>query len=77
MVREDQQYLVFKGNLIQVTQLSPISLFGQLSKSRNITLQTKMPIVKAMVFPVVMYGCELWTMEKAEHRRIDAFELWC
>ena len=46
-------------------------------KSRNITLPTKVRLVKAMVFPVVMYGCESWTMKKAEHRRIDAFELWC
>ena len=46
-------------------------------KSRNITLSTKVHLVKAMVFPVVMYGCESWTIKKAEHRRIDAFELWC
>ena len=46
-------------------------------KSRDITLPTKVHLVKAMVFPVVMYGCENWTMKKAEHRRIDAFELWC
>ena len=46
-------------------------------KSREITLPTKVPLVKAMVFPVVMYGCESWTMKKAECRRIDAFELWC
>ena len=46
-------------------------------KSRDITLPTKYPIVKAMVFPVVMYGCEIWTIKKAEHQRIDAFELWC
>ena len=46
-------------------------------KSRDITLPTKLHLVKAMVFPVVMYGCESWTMKKAEHRRIDAFELWC
>ena len=46
-------------------------------KSRDITYLTKVHIVKAMVFPVVMYGCESWTMKKAEHRRIDAFELWC
>ena len=44
--------------------------------SRDITLSTKVCLVKAMVFPVVMYGCESWTVEKAEHRRIDAFELW-
>ena len=46
-------------------------------KSRDITLSTKIHLVKAMVFPVVMYGCESWTTKKAEHRRIDAFELWC
>ena len=46
-------------------------------KSRDITLPTKVHLVKAMVFPVVMYGCEIWTVKKAEHKRIDAFELWC
>ena len=46
-------------------------------KSRDITLPTKVRLVKAMVFPLVMYGCESWTVNKAEHRRIDAFELWC
>ena len=46
-------------------------------KSRNITFPTKVCLVKAMVFPVVMYGCESWTMKKAECQRIDAFELWC
>ena len=46
-------------------------------KSRDITLPTKVCLVKAMVFPVLMYGCESWTVKKAEHRRIDAFELWC
>ena len=46
-------------------------------KSRDITLPTKVRLVKAMVFPVVMYGCEHWTLKKAEHRRIDAFDLWC
>ena len=46
-------------------------------KSRDITLPTKVCLVKAMAFPVVMYGCESWTMKKAEHWRIDAFELWC
>ena len=46
-------------------------------KSRDITLPTKVRLVKAMVFPVVMYGCESWSIKKAEHRRIDAFELWC
>ena len=46
-------------------------------KIRDITLPTKVHLVKAMVFPVVMYGCESWTVKKAKHRRIDAFELWC
>ena len=46
-------------------------------KRRDITLPTKVHLVKAMVFPVVMYGCESWTVNKAEHRKIDAFELWC
>ena len=46
-------------------------------KSRDITLPTKVRLVKAMVFPVVMYGCESWTVKKAERRRIDALELWC
>ena len=52
------------------------NLDGRL-KSRDITLPTKVHVVKAMVFPVVMYGCESWTLKKAECRRIDAFELWC
>ena len=46
-------------------------------KSRDITLPTKVSLVKAMVFPVIVYGCESWTLKKAEHQRIDAFELWC
>ena len=46
-------------------------------KNRDITLSTKVHLVKAMVFPAVMYGCESWTVKKAEHQRIDAFELWC
>ena len=48
-----------------------------LFKSKDITLPTKVGLVKAMVFPVIMYGCESWTVKKAQHRRIDAFELWC
>ena len=50
---------------------------GSILKSRDITLSTKVHLVKAMVFPVVIYGCESWTIKKAEHRRIYAFELWC
>ena len=50
---------------------------GSILKSRDNTLSTKVCLVKAMVFPVVIYGCESWTIKKAEHQRIDAFELWC
>ena len=50
---------------------------GSILKSRDITLPTNVCLVKAMIFPVVMYGCESWTMKKAEHQRIDAFKLWC
>ena len=51
--------------------------FDSISKSRDITLPIKVRLVKAMVFPVVIYGCEIWTINEAEHQRIDAFELWC
>ena len=54
-----------------------ITKLDSILKSRDITLPTKVHLVKAMVFPVVMYGCESWTIKKAEHQRIDAFELWC
>ena len=57
-------------------KLGIVNLDGIL-KSRDISLPTKVNLVKVMVFPVVMYGCESWTVKKAEHRRIDAFELWC
>ena len=50
---------------------------GSILKSRDITLLTKLCLIKAMVFPVVMYGCESWTIKKVEHQRIDAFALWC
>ena len=46
-------------------------------KSRDITLPTKAHLIKSMVFPIVMYGCDIWTIKTAEHQRIDAFELWC
>ena len=52
-------------------------LADSIVRSRDITLPTKVHLVKAMVFPVVMYGCESWTIKKAGHQRIDAFELWC
>ena len=54
-----------------------ITNLDNILKSKDITLPTKAHLVKAMVFPVVMYGCESWTIRKAEHQRIDAFELWC
>ena len=54
-----------------------MSNLNSIFKSRDITLLTKVRLVKAMVYPVVMYGCESWTVKKAEHRRTDAFELWC
>ena len=54
-----------------------MSNLDSIFKSRDITLPTKVPLVKAMVFPVVVYGCESWTVKKAERQRIDAFELWC
>ena len=63
--------------------MKSVQLCGSLSnldsilKSRDITLPIKVCLVKALVFPVVMYGCESWTVRKAERRRIDAFELWC
>ena len=55
----------------------PMTNLDSILKSRDITLPTKVHLVKAMVFPIVMYGCESWTIKKAEHQRIDAFELWC
>ena len=54
-----------------------ITNLDSIFESRDITLPTKFCLVKAMVFPVVLYGCESWTMKQAEHRRIDAFQLWC
>ena len=54
-----------------------MTILDSVLKSKDITLPTKVRLVKAMVFPVVMYGCEIWTVKKAERRRIDAFELWC
>ena len=55
----------------------PMTNLDSILKSRDMTLLTKVCLVKAMVFPVVMYGFESWTIEKAEHQRVDAFELWC
>ena len=57
--------------------LKDMSNLDSILKSSDISLSTKVCIVQAMVFPMVLYGCESWTIKKAEHRRIDAFELWC
>ena len=64
-----------KGHLL--FEWEAIIKLDSLLKSRDITLPTKVQLVKVVVFPVVMYGCESWTIRKAEHQRIDAFELWC
>ena len=74
-----------KDALIFTAEIKRILLLGRkgmtnldsILKSRDITLTTKVHLVKTLVFPVVMYGCESWTIKKAEHQRIDAFELWC
>ena len=71
----DCNHKIFKRHLLLGRKVMT-NLDGIL-KSRDITWSTKICLVKAMVFPVVMYGCENWTIKKAEHRRIDAFELWC
>ena len=80
------QYLPFKeGSLVRKNPFSFVCSYSSYNpyissyilKSRDITLPTKVHLVKAMVFPVVMYGCESWTVKKAEHQRMDAFELWC
>ena len=62
---------------IMLTGRKVMTNLDSILKARDITLLTKVHLVKAMVIPVVMYGCESWTVKKAEHRRIDAFELWC
>ena len=80
-----QSQTLFWGAPKSLQMVTAALLFGRkvmtnldsIFKSRDITLPTKVHLVKAMVFPVVMYGCESWTVKKAEHRRIDAFELWC
>ena len=64
-------------NQIWGTLICDMTNLDSILKSRHITLSTKVCLVKSMVFPVVMYGCESWTIKKAERRRIDAFELWC
>ena len=65
------------NNLRYADDTTLMTNLDSILKSRDITLPTKVLLVKAMVFPVVMYGCESWTVKKAERQRIDAFELWC
>ena len=67
--------LKIRGHLLLGRKV--MTYLDSILKSRDVTLPTKIHLVKAMVFPVVTYGCESWTVMKAEHRRIDAFELWC
>ena len=62
---------------LQIAEKRREANLDSILKSRDITLPTKVCLIKAMVFPVAMYGCESWTIKKAEHRRTDAFELWC
>src|SRR5574340_940793 len=69
-----QKYIVKETRELKNSMLENLE---SILKSRDITLPTKVLLVKAMVFPVVMYGCDSWTVKKAERRRIDAFELWC
>ena len=64
-----------KGHLLLGRKV--VTNLDSILKSRDITLPTKVHLVKAMAFPVVMYGCESWTVKRVEHRRTDAFELWC
>ena len=69
--------LVFDIELYKLFGRKVMTNLDSIFKSRDITLPTKVGLIKAMVFPVVMYGCERWTVKKAERRRTDAFELWC
>ena len=74
---EDGDYSMKLKELYSLLGRKVMTNLNSILKSRDITLSTKFSLVKAMVFPVVMHGCESWTIKKAEHRRIDAFELWC
>ena len=65
----------FKGHLLLRRKV--MANLDSILESRDVSLPTKVHLVKALVFPVVMYGCESWTVKKAEHRKVDAFELWC
>ena len=71
------EHLLCKGQRAEFVSTTTMTNLDNIFKSRDITLPTKVRLVKAMVFPAVMYGCEIWTVKKAECQRIDAFELWC
>ena len=71
---DDDSHEIKRGLLLET---KPMTNQDRILKNRDNTLPTKVHIVKAIVFPLVMYGCESWTIKKAEHQRIDAFELWC
>ena len=70
-------FRIFQFIVIHTVKVKVMTNLDSILTSRDITLPTKVRLVKAMVFPVVMCGCESWTVKKAEHQRIDAFELWC
>ena len=76
-VNKNSGYVVFLICIRLLLGRKVMTNLDSIFKSRDITLPTKVRLVKAMVFPVVMYGCESWTVKKAEHRRTDAVELWC
>ena len=69
--------MYFKGKHLHIPRSKVMTNLDSILKSRDFTLSTKVHLVKAMVFPLVIYGCESWTVKKAECRRVDAFELWC
>ena len=71
------QMVIAAMKLKDAYSLEVMTDLDSIFKSRDITLPTKVHLVKGMVFPVVMYGCESWTVKKVEHQRIDAFEMWC
>ena len=76
-VPKSLQIVIAATKLKDAYSLEVMTNLDSIFKSRDITLPTKVCLVKAMVFPVVIYGCESWTIKKAEHQRIDTFELWC
>ena len=76
-ITEDSDYKSDEIKRCLLLERKAMRNLDSILQSRDITLLTNVYIVKAMVFPIVLYGCECWSIKKAEHRRIDAFELWC